>query len=229
MGLADLYQLRGRVGRSNVKAYAYFFIPGEDLISEDARKRLNAIQELSYLGAGLRLALKDMEIRGAGNMLGAEQSGHIHALGFETYMEMLEEEIGRLRDVPVSKEKEPVIDLKIEAHIPEDYIGDVSVRLNFYRRIALAKDEEGLFDLEDEITDRFGRLPAPAERLFNLMLIKILCKEIRAASVKRAAGKIVVQFFEEGRMCYCIWRQSQRNTNTSSISHRMVLKSLLNT
>ncbi|KWT91115.1 transcription-repair coupling factor [Candidatus Magnetominusculus xianensis] len=198
MGLADLYQLRGRVGRSNVKAYAYFFIPGEDLISADAKKRLTAIQELSYLGAGLRLALKDMEIRGAGNMLGAEQSGHIHALGFDTYMEMLEEEISRLKGIPIEKEKEPVIELKIEAHIPEGYVDEVSVRLNFYRRLALAKEEADIFDLEDEIIDRFGKLPAPAEALFNLMRVKILCKKIRAASVKRLTGKVQVQFFEEG-------------------------------
>ncbi|MBF0319258.1 MAG: transcription-repair coupling factor [Nitrospirae bacterium] len=199
MGLADLYQLRGRVGRSNVKAYAYLFIPGEDLISADARKRLTAIQELSYLGAGLRLALKDMEIRGAGNMLGAEQSGHIHALGFDTYMEMLEEEISRLKGIPVVKEAEAVIELKIEAHIPEAYIEDVSIRMNFYRRVALAKEEADLFDLEDEIIDRFGKLPAPAEALFNLMRVRIQCKKIRAASVKRGFGKIQVQFFEEGR------------------------------
>ncbi|MBF0517228.1 MAG: transcription-repair coupling factor [Nitrospirae bacterium] len=198
MGLADLYQLRGRVGRSNVKAYAYFFIPGEDLITDDAKKRLNAIQELSYLGAGLRLALKDMEIRGAGNMLGAEQSGHIHALGFDTYMEMLEEEIARRKGIPVEKDKEPAIDLKMEAHIPESYIGDVSIRLNFYRRIALSKEEADVFDLEDEITDRYGKLPAAAATLFNLMRIKILCKKINAASVKRIADKIQVTFFEEG-------------------------------
>ncbi|MBF0458517.1 MAG: transcription-repair coupling factor [Nitrospirae bacterium] len=198
MGLADLYQLRGRVGRSNLKAYAYFFIPGEDLISADSKKRLTAIQELSYLGAGLRLALKDMEIRGAGNMLGAEQSGHIHALGFDTYMEMLEEEISRLKGIPIEKEQEPSIDLKIEAHIPEGYVGDVSVRLNFYRRIAHAKEEADIFDLEDEIIDRFGKLPAAAETLFNLMRVRLLCKKIRAASVKLLTGKIQVQFFEEG-------------------------------
>ncbi|WP_420265268.1 transcription-repair coupling factor [Candidatus Magnetominusculus dajiuhuensis] len=201
MGLADLYQLRGRVGRSNVKAYAYFFIPGEDLISADAKKRLNAIQELSYLGAGLRLALKDMEIRGAGNMLGAEQSGHIHALGFDTYMEMLEEEISRLKGMPIEptdKETEPSIELKMEAHIPEGYVEDASVRLNFYRRIALAKEESDIFDLEDEIIDRFGKLHAQTATLFNLMRIKILCKKIKVASVKRLPGKIQVQFFERG-------------------------------
>jgi len=138
-GLADLYQLRGRVGRSNIKAYAYFLIPGEDVITEEARKKLQAIQELGYLGAGFRLALKDLEIRGAGNLLGGEQSGHIEAVGFDMYMEMLETAVAELKGEKIEPKTEPVIDLKIMAVIPEEYIEDPDLRLSIYRKIASAK------------------------------------------------------------------------------------------
>ncbi len=197
IGLADLYQLRGRVGRSNVKAYAYLLIPGDNIITDKARKRLTAIHEHSYLGAGLRLAMKDLEIRGAGNLLGPEQSGHIHAVGFDTYMEMLEEEISNIKGIPVKKEVEPVIDLKIEALIPDSYIEDVSLRLNFYRRIAVSKEEAGLFSLEEEMSDRFGGLPQKTENLFTIMRIKLLCKQIKALSVEGLENRIKVTLLED--------------------------------
>ncbi|KJU81416.1 transcription-repair coupling factor [Candidatus Magnetobacterium bavaricum] len=192
MGLADLYQLRGRVGRSDVRAYAYMFIPGEDLITEDAKKRLAALQELSYLGAGLKLALKDMEIRGAGNLLGAQQSGHIYEVGFDTYMDMLQEEIAQLRGLPIEQESEPVIDLRVEAVIPDDYVEDVTLRLNFYRRIALSKTEDELFALQDEMTDRFGRLPQRLVNLFNIMRLRLLCKRTKVLSVVPLTDSVLV-------------------------------------
>ncbi|MBF0316689.1 MAG: transcription-repair coupling factor [Nitrospirae bacterium] len=192
MGLADLYQLRGRVGRSDVRAYAYMFIPGEDLITEDAKKRLAALQELSYLGAGLKLALKDMEIRGAGNMLGAQQSGHIYEVGFDTYMDMLQEEIAQLRGLPIEQESEPVIDLRIEAVIPDDYVEDVTLRLNFYRRIALSKTDDELFALQDEMTDRFGRLPQRLINLFNIMQLRLLCKRTKVLSVVPLTDSVLI-------------------------------------
>jgi transcription-repair coupling factor (superfamily II helicase) len=194
MGLADLYQLRGRVGRSSFKAYAYFFIPGDDLITEEARKRLTAIQELSYLGAGFRLAMKDMEIRGAGNLLGSEQSGHIRAVGLDTYMEMLEEEIAAQRGQPIEKIPEPVIDLRVKALIPEEYVEDVSLRLNFYRRIASAQTDDAVYGLQDEMTDRFGKLPGEVATLFSVMRVKILCRRLRAVTVKQTMKEVQVVF-----------------------------------
>ncbi|MBF0606683.1 MAG: transcription-repair coupling factor [Magnetococcales bacterium] len=194
IGLADLHQLRGRVGRSDVRAYAYMFIPGEDLITEDAKKRLSAMQELSYLGAGLKLALKDMEIRGAGNLLGAQQSGHIYEVGFDTYMDMLQEEIAQLRGMPIEQGTEPVIDLKVEAVIPDEYVEDVTLRLNFYRRIALSKTDDELFALQDEMTDRFGRLPQRLINLFDIMRVRLLCKRTKVLSVLPQNGSVFVAF-----------------------------------
>ncbi|MEO5355698.1 MAG: transcription-repair coupling factor [Nitrospirae bacterium YQR-1] len=197
MGLADLYQLRGRVGRSNVRAYAYLITPGEDAMTGDAKKRLTAIAELSYLGAGLRLAMRDMEIRGAGNLLGPQQSGHIYALGFDTYMELLEEEVAKQRGTPIKREFDPTVDLRIQALIPEDYIEDVGLRLNFYRRVATVKDEDALHELKDEMRDRFGTIPDTVDNLLGVVRVKLLCKTLKLETVKRFGQKIVVTAAED--------------------------------
>ncbi|MBF0472528.1 MAG: transcription-repair coupling factor, partial [Nitrospirae bacterium] len=194
IGLADLYQLRGRVGRSDLRAYAYFLVPSEDMMTEKAKKRLAAIQELSYLGAGLRLAMKDMEIRGAGNLIGAEQSGHIDAVGFDTYMEMLEEEIAIQRGTPQKTKIETVIDLRVNAILPDDYIEDVSLRLSFYRRIASAGSLEDLYNLKDEMKDRFGRLPISVENLFGIMLLKTIATTLQIAKIEQFKKKVIVKF-----------------------------------
>jgi len=196
-GLADLYQLRGRVGRSNVKAYAYFLIPGEDIITEDARKKLQAIQELGYLGAGFRLALKDLEIRGAGNLLGAEQSGHIEAVGFDMYMEMLETAVAELKGEKVEPKVEPVIDMKITAVIPEEYIEDPDLRLSVYRKIASAKDVKALGRLRDELKDRFGPPPEKTKRLLEIMELKLLAKKYMIVRIQNILGKVQIIFSPE--------------------------------
>ncbi|MBI5740120.1 MAG: transcription-repair coupling factor [Nitrospirae bacterium] len=193
-GLADLYQLRGRVGRSNVRAYAYFLIPGEDIITEDARKKLQAIQELGYLGAGFRLAMKDLEIRGAGNLLGAEQSGHIEAVGFDMYMEMLEQAVAELKGEKIEPKLEPVIDMKITAVIPEDYIEDPDLRLSVYRKIASARDIKALERLSEELKDRFGTPPKKTRRLLEVMELKVLAKELHIAKIQNFLGRIQVVF-----------------------------------
>lgn len=177
-GLSDLYQLKGRVGRGNVQAYAYFLIPGEDIISDDAKKRLKAIQEMSYLGAGFRVALKDLEIRGAGNLLGAEQSGHIYKVGFDLYMEMLEKAVAELKGQEIAEEVEPQIRLKISAFIPEEYIPDISLRLSFYRRLSSLKSLDDLFDLKDELVDRFGKIPEEVENLIHVIRIKLYARSL---------------------------------------------------
>jgi transcription-repair coupling factor (superfamily II helicase) len=194
MGLAELYQLRGRVGRSNVRAYAYFLIPGEDIITEEARKRLQAIQEMSYLGAGLRLAMKDLEIRGAGNLLGAEQSGHIHAIGLDLYLEMLEKAVAELKGLKIEEEFEPSISLRVNAFIPDEYIDDITLRLSLYRRIALARTEEALKAIEYEIYDRFGKPPTVVKNLLNIMNLKIMARELLISRIQETQGRVQVLF-----------------------------------
>ncbi len=194
MGLADLYQLRGRVGRSNLKAYAFFLAPPEALMTEQAPKRLQAVQEMSYLGAGFRLALKDLEIRGAGNIFGPEQSGHIHEIGFDLYIEMLEKAVAELRGIDIKEELDPVIDLKISAFIPEKYIEDITLRLSFYRRIASMKTEKEIANLESELKDRFGDLPEEVLNLLDVMRLKILARDLQITKLQEAKGKIRVCF-----------------------------------
>ena len=194
MGLADLYQLRGRVGRSSLKGYAYFFIPEKSLITEEARKRLQAIQEMSYLGAGFRLAMKDLEIRGAGNVFGAEQSGHIHEIGFDLYIEMLEQAVAELKGIAVTEEIDPVIDVRMPAFIPEPYVSDATLRLSFYRRISSLREENEIVELEAELRDRFGPPPQEILSLLDIMRLKNLSRELMIKKVQDTHGKIRVSF-----------------------------------
>ena len=197
MGLADLYQLRGRVGRSNLKGYAYFLAPPEPVLTEEARKRLQAVQEMSYLGAGFRLALKDLEIRGAGEIFGAEQSGHINEIGFELYIEMLEKAVAELRGTEIKEEQEPVIELKTSAFIPEEYIEDVTLRLSFYRRIASLGTEKEIADFNAELGDRFGNPPPEVTNLLRVMELKILAKKLAITKIQESRGKVRVVFSPE--------------------------------
>ncbi|NWF98066.1 MAG: transcription-repair coupling factor [Nitrospirae bacterium] len=194
MGLADLYQLRGRVGRGNLRAYAYFLIPGEDIITIEAKKRLQAIQEMSYLGAGFRLALKDLEIRGSGNLLGAEQSGHIHAVGLDLYMEMLEKAVAELKGVKIEEEFEPSINMKVNAFIPENYVEDITIRLSLYRKIAASKSPDALYSIASEIEDRFGKIPFEVRCLLDIMKLKILSRELLIKKINESKGIISIHF-----------------------------------
>ncbi len=196
-GLADLYQLRGRVGRSNIKAYAYFLIPGKDIITEDARKKLNAIQEMGYLGAGFRLALKDLEIRGAGNLLGSEQSGHIEAIGFDMYMKMLGTAVAELKGEKTGPTIEPVIDLKTSAVIPEEYIEDPDLRLSTYRKIASAKEIGAIRGLFEELKDRFGEPPERTKKLIDIMELKVMATGLYITKIINTAGRISIVFAPE--------------------------------
>ena len=153
-GLAQLYQLRGRVGRSNLLAYCYLLVPSLSLLSQNARQRLAAIREFTELGAGFRVAARDLEIRGAGNLLGAEQSGHIAAVGIETYLKMLEDTVKELRGEKVEEEVSTAIDLPLVTTIPDTYVEDANLRMELYRRIAAAEEEEQ--ELLAELRDRFG-------------------------------------------------------------------------
>jgi transcription-repair coupling factor (superfamily II helicase) len=195
-GLAQLYQLRGRVGRSSQRAFAYFLIPGEGTISPDARERLRVIQELTELGAGFRIATHDLEIRGAGDFLGARQSGNIAAVGFELYSELLEEAVNRLKGESVSEKIEPEIALKVPAFVPEDYVQDPNQRLIIYKRLAQSTSEEDADLVGDEMTDRFGRHPLSVDYLLESMKLRI---HLRRLMVKRLEfdGRSLLAAFHE--------------------------------
>ncbi len=177
-GLSQLYQLRGRVGRSDRRAYAYLLIPGEAALTREARERLRILQELTELGAGFRIASHDLELRGAGDLLGGKQSGPIAAIGFEMYNELLEETIDRLRGNERQERIDPEIRLGLSAFLPESYVPDPNQRLQFYQRMAAADTDDQLFDLVDELRDRFGELPVAAETLIGSMRIRILLKRL---------------------------------------------------
>jgi len=189
-GLADLYQIKGRVGRSREKAYAYLLAPADEILSDVARKRLRAIQELSELGAGFRIAAQDLETRGAGNLLGKQQSGHIAAVGIDLYTHMMEEAMTELRGEKVMEETDTLITMRASAFIPEDYISDVSLRLAAYKEISSMTDEMELKDLADELCDRYGELPEPAANLLEIMSIKLIAKKAGVARID--AGKEIV-------------------------------------
>jgi len=193
LGLAQLYQLRGRVGRSHHRAYAYLIVPPEDVLTLDAQRRLEAIQDLSELGSGFRLANMDLEIRGAGNLLGAEQSGNLAAVGYETYMEMLEETIEELRGRIKESVIDPEIRLPISAKLPDDYVPDVSQRLVLYKRLAGAVEEEDVERVRDEILDRYGPLPAEALHLTEVIRLKLLARKLGVAALDVARGELIVQ------------------------------------
>lgn len=197
MGMADLYQLRGRVGRSSRRAYAFFLVPGWDIITEEARQRLHALQELSYLGAGFRLAMKDLEIRGAGNLLGAEQSGNINAVGFDLYIEMLESAVSELKGEPVRDEAEASVDLTLDAFIPESYIEDMMLRLTAYRKVAAAREPKDLESAAAEMRDRFGRPPEEFLSLLKVMALKLACMRLRVAELHQIGATLKFTFIEE--------------------------------
>ena len=192
LGLAQLYQLRGRVGRSDKRAYAYLMIPGEAALTADATRRLEALQDLSDLGSGFRLANMDLEIRGAGNLVGGEQSGHLGAVGFDTYMELLEEALeelrGGVRPLPI----DPEIKLPVPARLPEGYVPDVSQRLVLYKRLASAPDPAAAEALRDELLDRFGPLPAEAENLLDVIRLKIAARDLGVVTVEIERGELVL-------------------------------------
>ncbi len=199
-GLADLYQIKGRVGRSREKAFAYLLAPAEEALTEVARRRLRAIQELSELGAGFRIAAQDLETRGAGNLLGKQQSGHIAAIGIDLYTQMMEEAIAELRGEEISPELETVINMRASAFIPEDYISDVSLRLAAYKEISSASDEAQLRDLADGLRDRYGALPEPAANLLEIMAIKLFARQARVSRIDADRESLTITFAENANI-----------------------------
>jgi transcription-repair coupling factor (superfamily II helicase) len=196
-GLSQLYQLRGRVGRSNRRAYAYLLIPNEQELSPIARRRLAAIREFSDLGAGFRIAALDLELRGAGNFLGGQQSGHMDALGFDLYTQMLERTVAELRGEAIEDEVSVSINLGVDVAIPEDYIGDMGQRLRTYKRVSSARDHETLDAIKTETEDRYGRLPHSVERLFDYARLRRLAEQIGVLSIDKTADGMAIKLFEK--------------------------------
>ena len=199
-GLAQLYQLRGRVGRSGDQAYAYFLVPDEGALTGDAQKRLTAIQQFTELGSGFRIAAADLEIRGAGNLLGKQQSGHIAAVGLDLYMQMVEQAVQRLKGQVVEEEPDPVLRLNVSAYIPEEYVADPHHRLSFYKRLSSSSQVGDLALLHGEIHDRYGLPPEPVERLFEVMQIRLQAKALRLASIELKTQAVVITMDVKSRV-----------------------------
>jgi transcription-repair coupling factor (superfamily II helicase) len=193
-GLSQLYQLRGRVGRSTQRGYAYLLIPGEGAISSDARERLRVLQEISELGAGFRIATHDMEIRGAGDMLGSRQSGTVTEIGFELYNQMLEETIARMRGEEMVERVEPEINLKVPAFIPEAYVKDANQRLVIYKKLTQAESEEDVLDVQNEVLDRFGKYPLATSYLFEIMKLRVLLKRLIVRQIDFDGKAVIISF-----------------------------------
>jgi len=206
-GLSQLYQLRGRIGRGKVRGYAYFTLPPKQKLRETAERRLHVIQSLDELGAGFQLASHDLDIRGAGNLLGEEQSGHIKEVGFELYNHLLEEAVMLARQAEggalpeEAEEWSPQITIDAAALIPETYIQDLDLRLQMYRRLAALESPDDIEAFAAELIDRFGPLPAETEQLLQLVGIKQLCRRAGVAKVE-AGPKGVLLAFHENRFAH---------------------------
>ncbi len=195
-GLAQLYQIRGRVGRSRERAYAYLLYPSAAALTPDAAQRLSALSDYTELGAGFKIAMRDLEIRGAGNLLGDEQSGHVAALGFELYMQMLDEAVQALSSeegADRDEDWEPVrLDINVDAYVPADYIPYEQAKVDVHRRIAAAREVADLEVLREELEDRFGELPVPLENLISLQTARIKLGQAGAQTVTFRGGRLAV-------------------------------------
>ncbi|NLM40001.1 MAG: transcription-repair coupling factor, partial [Firmicutes bacterium] len=196
LGLAQLYQLRGRVGRTNRVAYAYFTHRKDKILSEDAEKRLQAIKEFTELGSGIKIAMRDLEIRGAGNILGPEQHGFITSVGFEMYCRLLEESIRELKGEVEQAPPEPVFDLEVDAYISDEYVPDPKQKVELYKRIIAVTSLDECDDLEEEIQDRFGDLPTAVRNLLQVARAKVLAKFVGVSSVSVQRGAFVIKLLE---------------------------------
>jgi transcription-repair coupling factor (superfamily II helicase) len=199
-GVSQLYQLRGRVGRSDRAAYAYLFYPGDRSLTELAMKRLQVISDFTELGSGFKIAMKDMEIRGAGNLLGWEQSGDIYSVGFDLYIRLLDEAVKRLEDSNYEGEAETLLELEYSGFIPDTYIDSPQEKMEVYKKIAAVRSRDELERLYGELLDRFGPLPDEAASLLALAEIRIICREIAVSSLRERQGLVRVEFARVSRV-----------------------------
>jgi transcription-repair coupling factor (superfamily II helicase) len=193
-GLAQLYQLRGRVGRERQQAYAYLLVPADGRVDEQAQRRLRALQELTELGSGFKLAMRDLEIRGAGNLLGAQQHGHIAAVGYDLYAKLLAEAVRELGGQQPAPGVEPVISVTEDGFVPEDYVPEVNQRLAFYKRLAGATADVEIEDIRAELVDRFGPLPEPTRRLLDIVRIRVAARTLRIEKIEAGEGRALITF-----------------------------------
>ena len=196
-GLAQLYQLRGRVGRSSERAYCYLLVPAPSEMTDEARARIEALERYSELGSGFHVATLDMELRGAGDLLGADQTGTLASVGFELFCQMLEEATAELRGEEVEHDIDPELSFDVEALLPDDYISEVGVRLSFYKRLASARDEYDVAQLAAEMEDRFGPPPDEAARYVDLMRVKVELRRLRILVCEAAGGTVAFRFRED--------------------------------
>jgi len=194
LGLSELYQLRGRVGRSNRRAYAYLLLPAEIELTPIARRRLAALKEFSDLGAGFKIAALDLELRGAGNLLGGEQSGHIEAIGFELYTQMLDRAVREMKGEVAPEETATQLNLGLNIRIPGEYIAEENQRLRMYKRVAGIETEPQLADVKSELEDRYGQMPPAVVNLINFAALKLLAVRVGAAIIERKRDQISIKF-----------------------------------
>jgi transcription-repair coupling factor (superfamily II helicase) len=199
-GLSQLYQLRGRVGRSDRPAYAYLLVPPEDNLSPVAKRRLAAIKEFSDLGSGFRVAALDLEIRGAGSLLGGEQSGHIEALGFEMYMKLLEQTVRELKGEDLEDDVRAAVNLRVDLRIDPSYVPDMNQRLMLYRKVASARRNEDLDSVLDEALDRYGPLPESVLNLADYGRIRVMADRLGAEALDRDGRAVVIRFRPQARI-----------------------------
>src|SRR6185437_1046721 len=197
LGLAQLYQIRGRVGRSRERAYAYLFYPSHAALTEEAQKRLSTLSDYTELGSGFKIAMRDLEIRGAGNLLGEEQSGHVAAVGFELYVAMLDEAVAALAGTSADEAPEPVrLDIPVDAYVPGDYVPYEAAKIEIHRRVAGAREIANLIVLREELEDRFGPIPPPLENLIRLQDARIKLGRAGAKDVGFRNGQLTVSPIE---------------------------------
>jgi transcription-repair coupling factor (superfamily II helicase) len=196
-GLAQIYQLRGRVGRSDESAYAHLLLSKEAALTRDAEKRLRALMDFSHLGAGIQLAMHDLKIRGGGNILGFSQSGHISAIGYELYVRMIEQAVSELKGEEWHEEVNPEINVNMPAYLPASYVADADVRLNLYRRLSGLREEEELESMKEEMHDRFGPFPVEVMNLLEVMSVRLVLKQLRITRLDVVPDGLIVTFSED--------------------------------
>ena len=228
-GLSQLYQLRGRVGRSNRQAYAYFTVRTDKILTETAQQRLSAIREFTEFGAGFRIAMRDLEIRGAGNILGPEQHGHLAAVGYDMYCKLMEETLAEVQGKRETRELETRVDLRVDAFLGTDYVSEEKQRMEMYKRIASIVTDEERADVTDELIDRYGTLPPTAETLLDVSQLRALCNRIGVATVSRGKEGLSMKLDERYVPDAVIFLQAIAETDgrlslTARAPFRLILK-----
>ena len=228
-GLSQLYQLRGRVGRSNRQAYAYFTVRADHMLTETAQQRLTAIREFTEFGAGFRIAMRDLEIRGAGNILGPEQHGHLATVGYDMYCKLMEETLNEVQGKPAARELETRVDLRVDAYLPSDYVTEEKQRMEMYKRIASVVTDEDRADVTDELIDRYGELPDAAKTLLDVSQLRALCNRLGVSRVTRGKEGLIMMLDERfvpdpACLLQAISETDGRLALSARASARMILK-----